>query len=133
MAEEPFYIYEGACYYDVVNSDWIHVGGCRFSHAKPPEEIIQPVLVKIALYKYEVIPINVELAKLAESMLINQEDYRDISQYVKYHRFLELPKSVIPKITIGISEDGKTAVLCSHKHAVQLLMSEEQTFGFKYI
>ena len=133
MEEDPFYIYEGSCYYDVVNSDWTHVRGCRFSHAKPSEEILRPILDKIALYKYEVIPINVELTKMAEAMLANGEDQRDISQYVKYYRFLELPRSLIPKITIGISEDGKTALLCNRKRAVELIISPKETIAFKYI
>jgi hypothetical protein len=88
----------------IYNGKWIHADECRKNHDEPT----------IEKRTSEAIPINEELAKIAENMLKTGEQVRDISQYAYLYTYLGLPRTILPKITIGI-------------------LDEEEKFGFKYI
>ncbi len=124
-------IFFDKCYYDVKTDDIVHDSGpfsdktCRHNFGVSIN-IQQDELIK-AREEFNIFTTECKRANDRIKDILNNPisfyyiEYVDISEYIKYWRLLEIPKSDRAEYNLLVSLSDNSVLLCTNKYAKQLI------------
>lgn len=126
------------CYYDVQGDDMIHDAGpfsdksCNHGFNEKmiiPQEEIDKVKEELDELYPQIEQVNQHLLALINSpdLFQNENEEFDITDYIRFWRFLEIPKPLRKDFNLILSMNRDRAMLCTYTHAVNLMKNGNYT------